>query len=163
MKVKRKNKRKSDQNQNNENKSQYKNNVKDKEIVIIKIVNDEMKIIEIVQEIKSKQNKENIIVIVDKDNINKNINKIKIDKDKKIIKINKDQKKEIKKINKDKRIEIIKRNIKEINRNLDRDKENKNVLIDNSIQLFDIFCEYSHYFMLSMFLYYAIPNYKKLA
>lgn len=142
MKVKRKNKRNNDQNQNNEKKNQFKNNVKDKEIIVIKIMNVEIKIIEIVQEIKNKQNKENIIVIVDKDNINKNINKIKIVKDKKIIRINKDQGKKIKRINKDKRIEIIRRNIKGINRNLDLDKDNRNVHIDNSINLFDIFCEY---------------------
>ena len=95
-----------------------------------------MKIIEIVQEIKSKQNKENIIVIVDKDSINKNISKIKIVKDKEIIRINKDRRKEIERINKDKRIEIIRKNIKEINLNLDLEKDNKNVLIDQSTHLF---------------------------
>ena len=95
-----------------------------------------MKIIEIVQEIKNNKNKENIIVIVDKNSIKKNIKKIRIDKDKEIIKINKDQRKQIKKINKDKRIEIIRKNIKEINLNLDLEKDNKNVLIDQSTHLF---------------------------
>lgn len=136
MKVKRRNKRNNDQNHNNEKINQFKNNVKDKEIVIIKTLNEEMKIIEIVQEIKSSQNKENIIVIVDKNSIKKNIKKIRIDKDKEIIKINKDQRKQIKKINKDKRIEIIRKNIKEINLNLDLEKDNKNVLIDQSTHLF---------------------------
>ncbi len=142
MKAKKRNKRNNDQDQNNEKKNQHKDNVNAKEITVIKTVNVEMKIIEIVQEIKSKQNKENIIVIVDKDNINKNISKIKIVKDKEIIRINKDRRKEIKRINKDKRIEIIRRNIKGINPNLDPDKDNRNGHIDNSISLFDIFCEY---------------------
>ena len=136
MKVKRRNKRNNDQNHNNEKINQFKNNVKDKEIVIIKTLNEEMKIIEIVQEIKSSQNKENIIVIVDKNSIKKNIKKIRIDKDKEIIKINKDQRKQIKKINKDKMIEIIRKNIKEINLNLDLEKDNKNALIDQSTHLF---------------------------
>ena len=54
MKAKKRNKRNNDQDQNNEKKNQYKDNVNAKEIIVIKTVNVEMIIIEIVQEIKSK-------------------------------------------------------------------------------------------------------------